>query len=58
MKIKKIKKLLEELYMRGIGDGIDIVRRPHDRFLGNMSARRLYENERLEKAYQELKKLI
>lgn len=58
MKIKKIKNLLEKLYVRGIFDGQDTTVTPQDKFLGNIEARKKWEKEQLDMAYKELRFLI
>lgn len=50
----EIEEIVASIYYKGIHDGIDITSGNKDRFYGNKSARRDYENEFIVKKTQEL----
>ena len=58
MKIKKIKHLIDRIYYRGVYDGLDITKAPHDEFMGNMEARISREHQFIEAWLKEIKEYI
>lgn len=53
-----IREKLRILYVRGVYDGIDMVRGSDDRFKGNASARTEWEDECIIKTYQDIVGLL
>jgi hypothetical protein len=47
---KKIGRILERLYVRGVIDGLDLARDPDDRFFGDRISREKWEKEKVREA--------
>ena len=58
MKIKKLKRVLQNLYARGVYDGQDSIKGNRDRFFGNSRAWHDWEEEQLAKVYKEVKECV
>ena len=58
MKIKKLKKIIQDLYARGVYDGQDSVKGDRDRFFGDSRAWHDWEEEQLQKAYKTIRECL
>lgn len=56
--LQKIEEKLRRLYVRGVYDGMDMVRGNNDRFMGNASARAEWEDGLIVKAYLDIMDLL